>query len=184
MFVRRKKYVCTSICWIDSSPAPMRRWIHWCEGLNRRVCPAMQTRPVSRCTLFNLLRVRPAVGQRDLDLDVLARAHRGDGLGGVERGRGAQDDGVDVVAGEDLVQVGRGVDGAVLLRDLLGLLEPPADHGRDGDTLDEGEAVEVPDAERAGPGDGDPHRQLSSWPDWPEGRTTRCPTAVLDPGTW
>src|SRR5215813_1461998 len=49
-FVRRKKYVCTSICWMDSSPAPIRRWIHWCEGLNRRVCPAMQTRPVSRCT--------------------------------------------------------------------------------------------------------------------------------------
>ena len=23
-----------------------------------------------------------------------------------------------------------------------------------------------------------------SWPDGPEGRTTRCPTAVLDPGTW
>src|SRR5271170_2240082 len=47
MFVRRKKYVCTSICWIDSSPAAMRRWIHWCDGLNRRVCPTMQVRPVS-----------------------------------------------------------------------------------------------------------------------------------------
>src|SRR5215831_9794457 len=49
-FWRRKKYVCTSICWMDSSPAPIRRWIHWCEGLNRRVCPAMQTSPVSCCT--------------------------------------------------------------------------------------------------------------------------------------
>src|ERR1700733_15720878 len=28
----------------------MRRWIHWCDGLNRRVCPTMQTRPVSRAT--------------------------------------------------------------------------------------------------------------------------------------
>src|SRR5215470_9093881 len=49
MFVRRKKYVCTSICWIDSSPAAIRRRIHWCDGLNRRVCPTMQVRPVSRC---------------------------------------------------------------------------------------------------------------------------------------
>src|SRR5215831_7940428 len=49
-FLRRKKYVWTSICWMDSSPAPIRRWIHWCDGLNRRVCPAMATRPVSCCT--------------------------------------------------------------------------------------------------------------------------------------
>src|SRR6266536_1612991 len=49
-FVRRKKYVCTSICWIDSSPVAMRRWIHWCDGLNRRVCPTIHVRPVSPCT--------------------------------------------------------------------------------------------------------------------------------------
>ena len=34
----------------DSSPAPIRWWIHWCDGLKRRVCPTMQTRPVSCCT--------------------------------------------------------------------------------------------------------------------------------------
>src|SRR5215469_1417184 len=50
MLVRRKKYVCTSICWMDSSPARMRRRTHWCDGLNRRVCPTMQTLPVSCCT--------------------------------------------------------------------------------------------------------------------------------------
>jgi len=40
----------------------------------------------------------------------------------MERRRGTQDDGVDIVAGEDVVKVDRGVDRAVLLRDLLGLL--------------------------------------------------------------
>ena len=104
---------------------------------------------------------------------------------GVQLGRGAQDDGVDVVAGEHLVQVGRGVAGAVLPRDLLGLLQPAADHGRDGDAVDGGEAVEVLDAERAGPGECDPHGLvLFLARTGPEGRSTRCPTAVLDPGTW
>ena len=55
---------------------------------------------------MDLLGVRPAVGERNLDLDVLPRAHRGDGLLRMELGGGTQDDGVDVVAGEDLVQVG------------------------------------------------------------------------------
>src|SRR6516162_9587647 len=32
---------------MDSSPARMRRRTHWCDGLNRRVWPAMQTLPVS-----------------------------------------------------------------------------------------------------------------------------------------
>src|SRR5665647_728013 len=44
MFFRRKKYVCTSICWTLNSPAAMRRWIHWCDGLKRRVCPTIAIR--------------------------------------------------------------------------------------------------------------------------------------------
>jgi hypothetical protein len=107
--------------------------------------------------LVDLLGVRPAVRDRDLDLDMLARAHRGDGLLRVQLGRGAQDDRVDIVAGEGRTQVGRGVVGAVLLRGLLGLLLPAADHRRDGHAVDDGQGVEVLDAERAGSGDCDPH---------------------------
>ena len=142
---------------MDSSPAPIRRWIHWCDGLNRRVCPAMQTRPVSRCTRSTCC----ASGQLSasgistwtcLPARIAAMACRACSWVGVH-----EDDGVDVVAGEYLVQVGRGMFHAVLPRDLLGLLQPAADHGRDGDAVDEGQPVEVLDAEGAGPGDCDPH---------------------------
>ena len=78
-------------------------------------------------------------------------------LGGVHLGRRAQDDGVDVVAGQDLVQVDRSVVRTVLLRDLLGLLQPAADHGRDGNAVDGSESFEVLDPERAGPGECDSH---------------------------
>src|SRR4029077_7749969 len=81
----------------------------------------------------------------------------GDGLPRVQLGRGSEDDGVDVAAGEYLVQVRRGVAGAVLARDLLGPLQPAADHGRDGDAVDDREAVQVLGAEGAGPGECDPH---------------------------
>src|SRR6266496_1245135 len=50
MFLRRKKYVCTSICWILSSPAAMRRCTHWWLGLKRRVWPTIATLPVSFCS--------------------------------------------------------------------------------------------------------------------------------------
>ena len=122
----------------------------------------MQVRPVSCCTRADLLRVRPAVRERDLDLDVLARAHRGDGLRGVQLGRGAQDDRVHVVAGEDLVR-GRSwrAPTPYLRATSLGLLQPAADDGRDGDAVDQREGVQVLDAEGAGPGECDPHRSSS-----------------------
>ena len=63
------------------------------------------------------------------------RPHGVDGLGRVQLGRGAQDHRVHVVAGQGIVQVGRRVDGAVLLRHLLGLLQPAADHRRHGDPV-------------------------------------------------
>src|SRR4030095_14253482 len=50
MFLRRKKYVCTSICWIARSPATMRRCTHWWLGLKRRVWPTIATLPVSCCS--------------------------------------------------------------------------------------------------------------------------------------
>src|SRR5262249_51739743 len=133
---------------------------------------------------IDLLRVRPAVGDRGLDLDVLARAHRGGGLPRGPLGRGAQDDGVPVRAGEGRVPVGPGVAGTVLARDLLGLLQPAADDGRDGHAVDVRQPVQVPDAEGAGPGKSDPHVWLPSCRYESVGRSTMCPTAVLDPGTW
>src|SRR5437764_72026 len=48
MLVRRKKYVCTSICWTWNSPAWMRLCTNWWLGLNRRVWPHIATSPVRR----------------------------------------------------------------------------------------------------------------------------------------
>jgi hypothetical protein len=109
----------------------------------------------------DFLRVRPAVRQRDLDLNVLAGPHRGDGLPRVHLGGGAQDDGVHVVAAQRVVEVGGGVAGAVLLRDFLGLLQPAADDRGHGDAVDERESVQVLDAKRAGSGDCDAHGSSS-----------------------
>src|SRR5262249_1114071 len=120
-FWRRKKYVCTSICWIDSSPAPIRPSLHSCQAFNPRSSPRT---PLHRVALRLC---RAAVRDADLDLDVLARPPPGDGLPRVQLRRGGEDDGVHVVAGEYLVQVARRVADAVLPRDLLGLLRPAAD---------------------------------------------------------
>ena len=54
--------------------------------------------PVGLLHLRHGLRVDPAVGQRDLDLDVLAGLHALHRLPGVHLGRGAQDHRIDVVA--------------------------------------------------------------------------------------
>jgi hypothetical protein len=49
MFVRRKKKVCTSICWRWSSPARILRRTHWWLGLKRRVWPTIATLPDAFC---------------------------------------------------------------------------------------------------------------------------------------
>jgi hypothetical protein len=128
--------------------------------------------------------VGPAVGQRDLDLHVLARAQHGNGLFGVQRGRGAQDDRVDVVMVQDLGQVGCRELHAVLGGDLPGLVQAAADDGGGGDAgvVDGGERVEVFAAERAGPGQGNPQRRARRG--CHAARRTRWPTAVLEAGTW
>src|SRR3546814_5769037 len=46
---------------------------------------------------LNRKRVSPAIGQRDLDLHMLACVHAGDGLLGMHLRRGTQDHGIDVV---------------------------------------------------------------------------------------
>ncbi len=133
---------------------------------------------------LDLERVRPGVGQRDLHLHVLPGAQRGDRLLCVQLRGGAEDDGVDVVAGERVVEIGRRVRGAVLRSHLLRLLEPTADDRRDGDAVDRGEGVEVLDAEGSGSGEGDAHDVLSVAGGQVTGSRTRCPTAVLLAGTW
>src|SRR6185436_11842081 len=58
MFVRRKKYVCTFMCWMLNSPFTIRWRTHWWLGLKRRVCPHIAILPVRRaasttaCTSF------------------------------------------------------------------------------------------------------------------------------------
>src|SRR5688572_22629551 len=51
MLVRRKKYVCTSICWMLNSPAKMRLRTHWWLGLKRRVWPHIATLPACFCSV-------------------------------------------------------------------------------------------------------------------------------------
>ena len=69
------------------------------------------------------LAVGQVVAQRDLDLDVLAGAHRGDALFGVERGGRGEYDGIDGVDRQHVGQVGRGVLDAVLVGERPGPVE-------------------------------------------------------------
>ena len=89
---------------------------------------------------------------------MLAGAHDGDRLRGVQLGRRAQDHRVDVVAGERLVEVGGGVGDAVPLRNFLRLFQLATDDRGDLHSVDVAQAVEVLDAEGAGAGDCDSHR--------------------------
>src|SRR5215510_462887 len=49
MLVRRKKKVCTSICWMLNSPATIFLRTHWWLGLKRRVWPHIATSPLLFC---------------------------------------------------------------------------------------------------------------------------------------
>src|SRR5262245_26975821 len=49
MLVRRKKKVCTSICWMLNSPATIFLRTHWWLGLKRRVWPHIATSPDFFC---------------------------------------------------------------------------------------------------------------------------------------
>ena len=68
-------------------------------------------------------RVGPAVREGNLDLDVLARVHGGEGLTRVQLGGGGQDDRVDAVVSKYVVQLVRGEWRAVRLGHLLGLFQ-------------------------------------------------------------
>ena len=138
-------------------------------------------RDLSRCALQprHLLGAGKAVGERDLDLHVLARGKARGRLRRVHLRRRAQDRRVDVRQGEALREVGGDVRHAVLRRDLARLAELAADERNDLDAVDQANRVEVLDAERAGAGQNNAdragHHGFSS---------TRWPTAVFDAGTW
>jgi hypothetical protein len=103
------------------------------------------------------LRVGPAVGQRDFDLDVLARLHAGDGLRGVHLGRRAQDHRVDIGPRQRFAQIGARMARAIFGRDGSGLPGLTADHRNDFDAVDSLEAVEVLFAKGAGTDQGNTH---------------------------
>src|SRR3546814_3454498 len=58
-----------------------------------------------------------AIGQRDLDLHMLACVHAGDGLLGMHLRRGTQDHGIDVVERQRFGQLGVRVSRAIFGRD-------------------------------------------------------------------
>ena len=126
------------------------------------------------------LGVGEAVGERDLDLHVLARLRHAIACARVQlRGRG-EDHRVDVRAREALGEVGRHVADAELARDLLRRLERAADERDDLDAVDLRERFEVLDAEGAGAGEAifmmrSRQRGFSRM---------MWPTAVFDAGTW
>ncbi len=111
------------------------------------------------------LGIAQAVGERDLDLDMLARVHALDRLVGVHlRGR-AQDHRVDIVPREAVGEIGRRMADAIFVGDRLGRFEAAADEGDDLDAVDQLEAVEMFFTECAGTGEGDFHVQilLTGW---------------------
>jgi hypothetical protein len=99
--------------------------------------------------------VGQAVGQRDLDLHVLAGLQAGDGLLGVHLGRRAQDHGVDFLHGQAVGQVGADVADAVLGGGLARLVQFAADQRDHLDAVDQLDRVEMLDAEGAGAGQRD-----------------------------
>ena len=109
------------------------------------------------------LRIPPAVGQRDLDLHMLAGLQALKRLRRMHLGRRAQDHGVHVLERQAGGEVGGDVADAVLLRHFLGLGQLAADQRHHLDTVDVLDAIEVLDAECAGAGqcDSDRHNGFS-----------------------
>jgi hypothetical protein len=127
--------------------------------------------------LGDAIGVAQRVGQRNLDLHVLARLQAGDRLGGVHRRGRAEDHGVHLGQGQARGEVGGGVTDSVLVRHLARLVELAAHQGDHLDAVDALDRVEMLDAEGARPGQGDLDRHHTS-------SRIRWPTAVLLAGTW
>ena len=95
------------------------------------------------------------VGERDLDLHVLAGLEALQRLGGVHLGRRREDERVEVLKLEGLGEVGRHVPDAVFPCGFLRLVELAPDERNDLDPVDQLDAVEMLEAESAGAGQRD-----------------------------
>ena len=95
-------------------------------------------------------RVLQTVGERNLDLHMLAGFHALQRLRGVHLGRRRQNDGVELRELEAVGKIGRHVTDAVIGRGLLRLVELAADQRDDFDPVDQLDPVEMLEAEGAG----------------------------------
>ena len=120
------------------------------------------------------LGVGQTVGEGDLDLNRLPGVHTGDGLGGVHLGGCAEDDRIDVIAGQGLGEIGGGVADTVLGGHGQGRLKAAAHQGCHPDALDGLQPIQMLFTERPGPCNGEFHGC---------GSRTIWPTAVLLAGT-
>ena len=91
----------------------------------------------------DLARVRPVVGERDLDLHVLAGPHALDGLRGVQLRRCRQDHGVDAGPVERLGELRGDVRDAEFRGNFARLLERAADQRDDLDAADDLDRLQV-----------------------------------------
>jgi hypothetical protein len=99
--------------------------------------------------LGDSLRVRQTVGERDLDLHVLACAQASDALRGMHLRRRAENHRIDVFARERLVEIRGDVLDAEFGGDAAGLLELATDERNDLDAIDLLQRLEVFDPECA-----------------------------------
>ena len=174
-----------------SSPAVTRRVDPLVAGVEASGVPDHPDQPGLLLEPQAGLGVAERVSEGDLDLHVLSGPQGGLGLLGVQRCRGGEDDGVDVVHGEDVVEGRDGPGDAVLVREGARTVEAARHDGGDLDALDAVQCRDVLGAERAAAGEGDAQR-LRCGHVTPSPRPTargrfcriRCPTAVFDAGTW
>ena len=91
--------------------------------------------------------VGEVVAEGDLDLDVLVRLEAGNRLIGMQLGRCGQHDGVDVVAPEDVGQIGGRVVDAVALGEHARRFEHAPDDRHDAGVVDPADGIQMLDAE-------------------------------------
>ena len=136
----------------------MRWCTHWCDGLKRRVWPTMQTSPVRFCEIGDGLRIGQLIGERNLDLHVLAGVHALDRLRGVQLRRRAQDGGGDARARQRVGEIRGGVRHAILARDFFSGRQLSTDDRHHFDAVDQFARIEMLLAEGADACDNDLHR--------------------------
>ena len=152
----------------------------------------------------DFLRILKVIGQRNFHLHMFAGFQAGDGLRGVHlRGR-AQDDGVEFRQSQAVSQLGGDVLDAVLASHFLRLFQVTANQRDHLHAVNVFDAVQMLDAEGAGAGEcyfgghsslrrTDSRRREPPWGAVNEMNVgvisylfsrIKCPTAVLDAGTW